>query len=447
MQVRYVANACFLITLSTGERLLTDPWFDGPCQQTWWNFPPVPEALKAEIWASRPDLIYISHLHEDHLHPRTLAPFDRATPVVIGKLNTPNLRNALCALGFADIREIPFEARSPLGSGGASAVLFRDFHGNTRGDDSQVDYDLDTSIYIVDADGTRLFNAVDNTILPPDAARIAAEHGTPDIAILPYASASLYPMAMGDYDEAAKLAATTKLRERTRGNFREVFRALDPRRVIPAGGEYVLGGPAAPLSRFLPQPLEAELAAELAALGRSEALAKLYPGDVLDSVGLQVARDTRASHRGFDDAARAAYALTLQDRAPGYMETQIAVGLMFDWPRALRKCAANYAARRARMGLELAADVYLDVRAEDASRRLLFRFATDSATAEPVEAILDADRPRLVYEVDEKLLFHLITATLSWNAMEASALLTLRRRPDVYMHDVHRSIVHFTLLS
>jgi hypothetical protein len=87
------------------------------------------------------------------------------------------------------------------------------------------------------------------------------------------------------------------------------------------------------------------------------------------------------------------------------------------------------------------------VRAEDASRRLLFRFATDSATAEPVEAILDADRPRLVYEVDEKLLFHLITATLSWNAMEASALLTLRRRPDVYMHDVHRSIVHFTLLS
>jgi hypothetical protein len=99
------------------------------------------------------------------------------------------------------------------------------------------------------------------------------------------------------------------------------------------------------------------------------------------------------------------------------------------------------------MGLELAADVYLDVRAEDHSRRLLFRFATDSDEAGSVEALAENNRARLVYEVDEKLLFHLITATLSWNAMEASALLTLRRRPDVYMHDVHRSIVHFTLLS
>ena len=43
---------------------------------------------------------------------------------------------------------------------------------------------------------------------PPDAARIAETYGRPDVAILPYASASLYPMAMGDSDDAAKAAAT-----------------------------------------------------------------------------------------------------------------------------------------------------------------------------------------------------------------------------------------------
>lgn len=259
MRVRYVANACFLITLSTGERLLTDPWFDGPCQQTWWNFPPVPEALKDEVWASHPDLIYISHLHHDHLHPQTLSRFDPATPVIIGKLNTPNLRNAVRAAGLANIIEIPFEMRTPIGRGACEAVLFRDFHGNTRGDETQVDYDLDTSIYLYDADGTRLFNAVDNTILPADATRIATQYGAPDIAMLPYASASLYPMGMGDYDDAAKLAATTALRQRTRGNFRDNVKALGAKRVIPAGGEYVLGGQVARLSRFLPQPLAAEL--------------------------------------------------------------------------------------------------------------------------------------------------------------------------------------------
>lgn len=443
MQVRYVANACFLITLSTGETLLTDPWFDGPCQQTWWNFPPVPDALKAEIWASKPDLIYISHLHHDHLHPHTLAPFDKATPVIIGKLNTPNLKTAVRAAGFTNITEIPFETRTPIGRGACEAVIFKDFHGNTRGDETQVDYDLDTSIYLYDGDGTRLFNAVDNTILPPDAARIAAQYGAPDIAMLPYASASLFPMGMGDYDDAAKTAAMRALRERTRGNFRENVKALGAKRVIPAGGEYVLGGQAAGLSRFLPQPLASELAAEVGA----DVLAKLYPGDVLDSATLAVTEDGRATHRGFTDAERAAYAATLADRTASFAETVLPSDLSFDWPRALKKCAANCAVRRAKMGLELAADIYLDLRRPDGARALLFKFATDNDEAAVVSEIGQGERARLVYEMDERLAFNLITALLSWNAMEASALITLRRSPDEYMHDVHRSIVHFTLLS
>ena len=61
MRIRYVANACFLITLSNGKTLLTDPWIEGPCQQTWYNFPPVGEALREEVYRGRPAAIYISH--------------------------------------------------------------------------------------------------------------------------------------------------------------------------------------------------------------------------------------------------------------------------------------------------------------------------------------------------------------------------------------------------
>src|SRR5476651_2523432 len=98
MRLRYIANACFLITLSGGRRILSDPWFCGPCQQTWWNFPPVHERLAEEVRQRRPDFLYISHLHHDHLHAESLASFDRATPVIVGAMNTPNLRNALAAL-------------------------------------------------------------------------------------------------------------------------------------------------------------------------------------------------------------------------------------------------------------------------------------------------------------------------------------------------------------
>ena len=447
MQVRYVANACFLITLSTGERLLTDPWFDGPCQQTWWNFPPVHDTLKQQIWGCRPDVIYISHLHHDHLHPQTLAPFDRGTQVVIGKLNTPNLYKAVAGLGFRNIVEIPFETRSPLGERGASMVLFKDFHGNTRGDETQVEYDLDTSIYIYDTDGATLFNAVDNTILPADAARIFSEYGRPTVAMLPYASASLFPMSMADYSDDQKRAAAAALRQRTAANFREVFRALSPDRVIPAGGEYVLGGPAAPLSRYLPQPLETELAAALGEIGRAEALAKLYPGDELDGRDLTIRRDAAAAFRGFDDAARAAYALTLANQAASFTELHLPADLEFDWARALKKCAANYAARRRRMDLTPAIDVYLDGREPDGAPAFLFRLALDSDACGMVDAVATDTRPRLIYTMDRRLLLALITSLLSWNAMEASALMQIRRTPDTYSHDVHRSIVHFTLLS
>jgi UDP-MurNAc hydroxylase len=445
VKIRYIANACFHLTLASGKTLLTDPWFEGPCQQTWWNFPPLDEALLAEVRALRPDYLYISHLHHDHLHPQSLRHFPRELPVIIGAMNTPNLANALRAAGFANHLPFAFETRAPLPGAGCDLVLFRDFHGNTAGDDSVLDYDLDTSLYLYDGDGARVFNAVDNTIRPEDAERIAKEYGAPEVAMLPYASASLYPMAMADYDDQAKITARDHIRARTSANFAEVCRRLGPKRVIPAGGEYVLGGPAAPLSRFLPQPLAAELAAELASIGMGGALAKLYAGDELDSATLAISEDADANFRDFTDADRAAYAIGLADRAPSFTEITLPADTAFDWGRALKKCAANYAARRARMDFSPAMDVYLDVTRPDRGRRFLFRLALDAADAGFCDAV--GARHRLTYRLDERLLFCLITGLVSWNAMEASALIGISRDPDIYVHDLHRSMVHFTLLS
>jgi hypothetical protein len=252
-------------------------------------------------------------------------------------------------------------------------------------------------------------------------------------------------MAMADYDDARKAAATRGLRARTAANFRDVARAIGARRVIPAGGEYVLGGPAAALSRFLPQPLGAELDCELKAAGLEGRLAKLYPGDALESATLAIEPDPVAAFRDFTDDDRARYALTLADRAPSFTELTLPHDVAFDWPRALKKCAANYAARREKIGFAPAMDVYLDVRTPDGARRLLFRYALDSADCGLCEA--EGERARLTYRLDERLLFCLVTGLLSWNAMEASALIGVTREPDVYQHDLHRSMVHFTLLS
>jgi L-ascorbate metabolism protein UlaG (beta-lactamase superfamily) len=449
LQIRYIANACFILSLASGKTILTDPWFEGPCQQTWWNFPPLDPDLLAEVRGLRPDYLYISHLHHDHLHPQSLAHFDPATPVIVGAMNTPNLATALKSAGFSNLMPFAFETRTPLPGAGCELVLFRDFHGNTLGDDSVLDYDLDTSIYLFDGDGARVFNAVDNTIRPEDAARIASEYGAPDAAMLPYASASLYPMAMADYNDDAKMAACERIRARTSANFAEVSRRLGPARVIPAGGEYVLGGSVADRSRFLPQPLEPQLRAALDAAGvAGERLAKLYPGDALDSATGAVTRNPKALMRDFSDADRAAYALSLTGRRETCADLTLPTGAEFEWRRAMAKAARNFQDRRRKLGLDLDMDIYVEALAGPARERMfLFKLALDSDAAGFCEAVGRSDRRRLAYRIDQKMLFCLLTGLLSWNAMEASALLEVRRDPDTYEHDTHRAIVHFTLLS
>lgn len=454
MQIQYVANSCFLIRLASGRRLLTDPWFKGPCQQTWWNYPPVHAALTRRVEACRPDWIYISHLHHDHLHAESLRGFARETPVLIGRMNTPNLRGALQRMGFERIVEQPFEEPFALEPDGCRAVLFSDFHATTAGDDSGLDYDLDTSIYLLDADGARVFNAVDNTIQPDDAARIRARFGTPHVAMVPYASASIFPMGMSDYDDAQKLAAAQAVKRRTARRFAEVATALGTEIAIPAGGEYVLGGPAAAQSRFLPQPLEDELREAMAAQGgavgdgAAEAVVKLYPGDSLDTADLAAGpvRDSEALRDGSDER-RAAYAMTLADRTPDYARVAVEA-LQPDWGRILGRCSKALVARCARIGYAPAMDLVLRVR-DYASGVHRFDYAVrlDDGGAGFMEPGAGGERARLVYSLDERLLFCLVSGLLSWNAMEASALIGLTRRPDVYDPEIHRVIVYFTMLS
>lgn len=449
MIIQYIANACFLIRLAGGKVLLTDPWFEGPCQQTWWNFPPPPRTLIDQVRASKPDWIYISHLHHDHLHAESLAGFSRDIPVLIGKMSTPNLKTAITRLGFRQIVEQPFETRFEIVGTGCEAVLFRDFHATTAGDDSLVDYDLDTSLYLMDGDGARVFNAVDNTVLAPDAANIRKTWGAPHVAMLPYASASIFPMGMSDYDDTQKEAARAQVAGRATQRFAAVADALGAPVVIPAGGEYVLGGPVAAQSRFLPQPLEADLSRALGEIGRADiGIAKLYPGDRLESAKPdRIDRNPGATFRDFSHEARAAYAMSLSDQPPAY--SRIDPGAFEpDWKRLLGRCAGLHQARCRKMGYTPAMDLSFQVVDYD-TRAPLFRYVVrmDDGAAGFDLPPLDPDRANVAYTLDDRLLFCLITGLLNWNAMEASGLLGLSRRPDVYDPDLHRTLVHFTLLS
>jgi hypothetical protein len=269
--------------------------------------------------------------------------------------------------------------------------------------------------------------------------------------MLPYASASIFPMGMSDYDDARKSEACAAVSARASARFAAIAAALGAPVVIPAGGEYVLGGPVAAQSQFLPQPLEAELAGALTSAGcDGVTIAKLYPGDALDSgAPAKVQRHEPSRFRGFDQRQRADYALTLADRAPAYAQIQ-PLALEPDWGRLLGRCAAALVARCRKIGYSPALDLSFDVVVYD-SFEPLFRYTVQlddgqAGFALP-DSLSDPNRRAATYTLDERLLFSLITGLLNWNAMEASGLLGLSRQPDVYDPDLHRCLVHFTLLS
>lgn len=93
MKITFVGHASILV--ETREiRILSDPWWRGPCfGAQWWNYPmPATEAVAEGI-----DFIYVSHGHHDHLHPGTLRTLGRATCLVSRNIG---IAETLRELGF-----------------------------------------------------------------------------------------------------------------------------------------------------------------------------------------------------------------------------------------------------------------------------------------------------------------------------------------------------------
>src|SRR5262249_39621093 len=83
MRIDLIGHASLLVR-SGDLALLTDPWWAGPAyRRQWFAYPfPVPERYRDV----RPDALYLSHGHEDHMHEPTLRELDRGVRVLIPRL-------------------------------------------------------------------------------------------------------------------------------------------------------------------------------------------------------------------------------------------------------------------------------------------------------------------------------------------------------------------------
>jgi CMP-N-acetylneuraminate monooxygenase len=227
--LKFYAHACMEL-VANGYRLFTDPWLVGPAFSRGWWLSQRPPADWAERLAAA-DGIFISHNHSDHLNRHTLAILAerrRDVPIFIPAFDSPAMTTTLTALGFSDVRSVPFDRWETL-RGDFRLMILPDATGR---DDSGV---------LVEYAGHRVLDTVDAQNL-----RSGEIPSGVDVLLSSFAGgASGFPVCWNElYDEAKIRDIVTKSRRRHALAAATMARDAAARMFVPFAGYFYEAHPA-----------------------------------------------------------------------------------------------------------------------------------------------------------------------------------------------------------
>ena len=245
MKIKYIYSAC--IELETDNcRILMDPWFtDGAYDGSWYQYPKVdPFSL-----ISKPDLIYISHIHPDHYDPTFLRKlFDRYgdIPIII-----PDLKN-----NFLRFRAL-FDGFNPT-------PVKEKFIGNTRvvikPNYTDSISDIDSALYIYDGNAKKSFLNLNDCLYKEELVKdfkrtIKMDTNKLDFLALGYMGAGPYPQTFFEIDDTLRLKSEAeKKKQKFFENYSKFTSSFDAEFNLPFAGEYFLGGKLSKLNDFRGNP-------------------------------------------------------------------------------------------------------------------------------------------------------------------------------------------------
>ena len=214
------------ILIETGAcTIVCDPWFVPAFWASWFVFPrndTLPPDVMAKL--ERPDYLYISHQHGDHLDEAWLANhIDKSTPVLLPDFATRELERQLNRLGFTNFIRTRNGEMTDLGDGLRVAIHVETAIADGPGGDSAM----------VIEDGTsRLVNQ--NDCRTGDLAELL-KHGPVDMHWLQFSGAIWYPMVYDQPREELIALARSKVESQFARSIRYVD-ALGARVVVPSAG-------------------------------------------------------------------------------------------------------------------------------------------------------------------------------------------------------------------
>jgi UDP-MurNAc hydroxylase len=220
MRITFLGHVGLHVETAHGS-VLCDPWFTPAYFGSWFPFPRNDTLDSAPF--SRPDYLYISHLHRDHFDPDWLAAnVDRRARVLLPDFRVPYLERELRGLGFDDIVHTRHGERLELDGLGITILAFN----------APADGPLGDSLIVIDDGESRVLNQ--NDARPGSAAELSGL-GPFDAQFVQFSGAIWYPVAY-DFppDEMTKLARTKRANQLDRA--RQYVRWVDAAHVFPCAG-------------------------------------------------------------------------------------------------------------------------------------------------------------------------------------------------------------------
>jgi L-ascorbate metabolism protein UlaG (beta-lactamase superfamily) len=414
MHVTYLGQACTLIE-AAGRRLLVDPWLtEGAYFGTWYHTHLLADAGISPATLPRDvDLVFLSHEHQDHVCPETLAALPPDVPVVVCRFSSDRFRRHLERLGLRRVHEVDPGRPLDLGDGLTVTVL------------ATAEYTNDAAL-LVEGDGCRLLNETDCKLSLADLEAIAA--GGLDVGFFMFSGANWFPTAY-EYDPATMAALVARRRAALLRSFVERVRRTRPRVAVPSAG---------PCTALAPELLHLNSAERGIFIDPREAVAALERAALPSIPLLMAAGDTWDQRRGYErrspDAFHGPRADYVRD-ASARLAPAIAARRAAEAPaggdfaeRFVAYFGARVAALSPAMRRRIGARVLFHVTGPQGGD-----FTVDFAAADaPVRPGAPAEWTYRI-EVEDHLLYPVLAGRLEFlEDLLLSLRVRLARRPDAY---------------
>jgi UDP-MurNAc hydroxylase len=415
IKVTYFYSAC--VGIETKElSILCDPWFtEGAYDGAWYHYPPFDSS---QLLAKKFDFIYVSHIHPDHYDPvflRDYLKLNSGSRVVIAPFAPNYLSKKMAADG------IPHSVCSEFGEGATRCAIFL----NPR-DPADID-----SALVVKREAHTVVNMNDNLLCESQIQQILDFcRGSVDIALLGYTGAGPFPQTY--YKEEATLERLARAKkEQFFERYRSMKAALNPKKVVPFAGKYVLGGRLAPLNKFrgVADAVEVcafdENAVVLADGGRACI-------DTVDLTGSELRKDC------YDAKAMDEYIKKITDQKMDY-EKYFAIPVdRLPLLRLLPKAYKNALKKSA-----VDEDHYFAIRLAEGSYFVM----NANPSSEMSTMVNDPTKfePRSEIEIEPAYLFGLISGIFHWNNAEVGSQYFTHRIPDIHNRKVQAYLNFFHL--